>query len=307
MDDGSTEMTNPVNELILAYLAHHGYAKTARAFKIQCDRRNGVDAMVNAPIPHPEDHAMVIDTGTGELVPSMLALPLSNSVPAAQEIGLGAGTGLMQEDTLKRQKIVHSIVSGNIDTALEDTRAYYPSVLDREDGLVLFKLRCRKFVELVLDAAAAYRMVREEQAVGKGKDVVSNGVGIPEGESMDVDDDGSLSNPVLNGNSKTVSPPQLSKSIRAKLPVASVSPSMATYEMALKNALRNGQSLQADYKSDARPAVQAICKRTLSLVAYDDPLADDPRVPEAVKEMAGQGAREHLAEEVNRAILGTAS
>lgn len=215
------------------------------------------------------------------------------------ESDLGASATIMQSDTLRRQKIVHSIVEGDIDTALEETGTNYPSVLEREEGIILFKLRCRKFVELALEAAAAWRKVRdEEEARSKGS--VNNGTTAADEESMDIDDDNSsLNGVVLNGSSAASS-----SKLKVKSPLSSSSTSKTPYQVALEHAIANGQSLQAQYRTDTRPEVQEIYKQTLSLVAYDDPLADDPNVPEAVKEMASQASRDQLAEEVNRAILG---
>ena len=48
-------------------------------------------------------------------------------------------------------------MAGDVDGALNDTATTFPTVLEREQGLMLFKLRCRKFVELILDAADALK------------------------------------------------------------------------------------------------------------------------------------------------------
>ena len=60
-----------------------------------------------------------------------------------------------------RSKIVKSLVAGDVDSALNDATTAFPTVLEREQGLMLFKLRCRKFVELILDAADALKRTRE--------------------------------------------------------------------------------------------------------------------------------------------------
>jgi hypothetical protein len=36
-----SEGRGPINQLVLSYLSHHGYAKTARAFQAQCKQRGG--------------------------------------------------------------------------------------------------------------------------------------------------------------------------------------------------------------------------------------------------------------------------
>lgn len=290
------QLSRPINELVLAYLAHHGYANTARAFKTQCDRRSSL-CSTQSLISPVRDHIMETDGDDGTHSATSLSAPTTSQSREADS-NLGASATIMQSDTLRRQKIVHSIVEGDIDTALEETGTNYPSVLEREEGIILFKLRCRKFVELALEAAAALRKMRDEEARGKGS--VNNGTTAADEESMDIDDDNSsLNGVILNGSSAASS-----SKLKVKSPLSSSSTSKTPYQVALEHTIANGQSLQAQYRTDTRPEVQEIYKLALSLVAYDDPLADNPNVPEAVKEMASQASRDHLAEEVNRAILG---
>lgn len=56
------------------------------------------------------------------------------------------------EDANKRQRIRRAVLEGDVDLALKYTTAYYPYVL-REHDRVYFRLRCRKFIELVRKAA----------------------------------------------------------------------------------------------------------------------------------------------------------
>jgi len=57
-------------------------------------------------------------------------------------------------------------MAGDVDSALKDTTTTFPTVLEREQGLIFFKLRCRKFVELILDAADALKRTQGERADG---------------------------------------------------------------------------------------------------------------------------------------------
>ena len=52
-------------------------------------------------------------------------------------------------------------MAGDVDGALNDTTSTFPTVLEREQGLMLFKLRCRKFVELILTAAEVLKRTRD--------------------------------------------------------------------------------------------------------------------------------------------------
>lgn len=57
-------------------------------------------------------------------------------------------------------------MAGDVDSALKDAKLTFPSVLEREQGLMLFKLRCRKFIELILIAADALKRTRGERTDG---------------------------------------------------------------------------------------------------------------------------------------------
>ena len=120
---------------------------------------------------------------------------------------------------------------------------------------------------------------------------------------MEVDDDVS---PSTNGYSNGT--PAIPIRAKRKQSVSSPGASgwipgamTAHYENALNKAINYGQTLQTDYKTDGRPEVRAIFKRTFGLVAYVDPMdaGDD------VAEIVGQEARVKLANEMNQAILST--
>jgi len=262
-----------IDKLVLSYLTHHGYAKTARALKSQSEA-----AYSDRPSNPTE---------------SRLSL---TSNPASDDIDL-------------RTNIVRAVIKGDIDNALEDTKLNYPVVLEKEQGLMLFKLRCRKFVELLLEAAEALkRFKREEEDMEdiarelsfgrRGRNV--HPIEVDEdvsADGMDVDDDAFRPSYHTNGYAKPFEVGTIGTNVgRKRRPsVASTN----TAQSALNEALNYGQQLEADYKSDFRPEVRTYLKRTFSVVAYEDPLA----VAGEVSEVAGQEARDLLATELNQAIL----
>ncbi|KAF8213685.1 hypothetical protein K438DRAFT_1707519 [Mycena galopus ATCC 62051] len=232
-----------INNLVLSYLAHHGYAQTARAFQKQCLGPSG-------------DHDVDMD-GSG-----------SSGGP----LGFGGDMEL-------RNRIVNSVIAGDIDAALAETKKHYPTVLEADEGLMLFKLRCRKFVELLLEATELHKRMKMEEADDDEM-------------SMDVDDDA-----ILLGS--PVSPrftPAAAKHV-------SFSPgrtsSKAQVEHALNQAIIYGQTLLNDYTSDKRPEVQTMFNRTVGIVAWHDPIEHGG----VAAEVAGPEARVDLANELNQAIL----
>ncbi|KAH6917150.1 CTLH/CRA C-terminal to lish motif domain-containing protein [Coprinopsis sp. MPI-PUGE-AT-0042] len=57
------------------------------------------------------------------------------------------------EGDTERKRIVGSVVDGDLDQAIKETQEHYPAVLEANSGIILFKLRCRKFVEMILATA----------------------------------------------------------------------------------------------------------------------------------------------------------
>ena len=184
---------------------------------------------------------------------------------------------------------------------------------------MLFKLRCRKFVELILKASEALKKVQAEEQDRREEERAAEIVqdGMDGAGAMDVDD------PSLEAHTATSEaslaehvPPSPSTGAMARdvhrhhtsftrdstshSPVR-CTPSSAAAKLALHTAIEYGQTLEADYKTDVRPEVRSHLKRTFGVVAFADPLSAGGEVAE----MAGQEARARLANELNQAILGT--
>ena len=277
-------MKAPIHKLVLAYLAHHGYARTARAFQSQCEGRRS----------SAESSAMDIDDAP--------RASTSTSSELDAELDLRA-----------RIDIVNAVLKGDIDFAIDQTREHHPSVLEREQGLMLFKLRCRKFVELILQASDALKRVQTlEHAQESAKTAETEPDAMDGLGAMDVDDpspearetpsDASLDGPVPPAARDTLRHPHSSsRPSPSRSPARSpAAASAAQAKAALETAIEYGQRLEADYKGDLRPEVRGHLKRTFGVVAFADPLAAGGEVAE----MAGQEARSRLANELNQAILG---
>ncbi|KAK1216717.1 hypothetical protein PQX77_020646 [Marasmius sp. AFHP31] len=257
-----------LNRLVLSYLAHHGYVKTARAFQKQAESMTTSSNLLTRA-----DDVEMAD-----------APPTSTSSSSISNI---------EHEIELRTKIINSVLEKDIDAALNETKRHYPAVLDAEDGLMSVKLRCRKFIELYLntrepkqsyDASVASGVENHEgshtPAEEDDYDVVE------EPMEMEVDDEDV---PSTNG----FGPANGGTRVRRE------SSAQARYRAAMSETLAYGQSLQNDYKKDQRPEVQQILTRTFSIVAYPDPVAAGG----SVAEVAGNEARVQLANEVNQAIL----
>ncbi len=161
MDD---EGHNEAARLVLNYLIHHGYAKTAEALQTQLAPAPARAPSPALPVPPPAStsaHEPDIDS-------PMLSADHENE---------SGETNMLEQ----RLSIVRAVRRGDIEGALNDLRERFPSVLARDGGIMRLKLRCRQFVELVNAAAEAKR------AFSAASSSSHNGVG--DVDAMDVDDD----------------------------------------------------------------------------------------------------------------------
>jgi hypothetical protein len=190
------------------------------------------------------------------------------------------------------------VINGDIDAALEDIRKHYPTVLEVDDGLILFKLRCRKLVELILDT----HEIRQRMNNGKEHEgPVADPAGASsskqllddDGMNMDIDDDAlSFAPPVY--------PPLMHRSMSPSTGrFGSRTPTTIDFEAALTRAIEYGQDFNNDYKLEKRPELRQMFEQASSVIAWNDPL----EAGRDTAEIAGQEARLTLANEVNEAIL----
>ncbi|PFH54698.1 hypothetical protein AMATHDRAFT_134637 [Amanita thiersii Skay4041] len=254
-----------MNKLVLSYLIHHGYAKTAQALQRQ-------EMLLKMKLPQPSK-------------------PVTKS--GDQDMDMDAN-GSTEETSLstaieRRTRIVNAVVAGDIDLAISETEKYHPIVFETEAGLMLFKLRCRKFVELVLEASELKKRLRTSQSKPSVDDDVME-------MSMDVDDDITIARHSDNamGTNGFVS-----STTYSTWPEKGKESATTLVEQALSRAIAYGQVLANDYKADTRSEVRQLFKRTFAIVAWDDPREAGGLVAEVVS----LEARINLANELNQTIL----
>lgn len=171
------------------------------------------------------------------------------------------------------------MLEGDIDKALKHTNVFYPQVL-KENEQVYFRLRCRKFIEMVRTAA-------EMRIVADGKKLnghANTDIGTQE---MDLDLNG-----LQNGNG--VSEDQMDTEDGTDKPVG-------LDELDL-DTLNYGQTLQAEFRHDPRREVTKALEDIYALLAYTNPLKQKD-----VAHLLDKKGRVAVAEELNSAILRTAS
>ncbi|KAF5005560.1 hypothetical protein F66182_15927, partial [Fusarium sp. NRRL 66182] len=140
-------------------------------------------------------------------------------------------------DTANRQKIRAAILEGDIDKALKYTNAYFPKVL-QDNPHILFKLRCRKFLEMMCkcsDSSSAATTVAKREEEMEVDDGFSDDEGMDTEESRTAVDD------------------------------------TAKFHELLTEAVQYGQQLRMDYPSDEYGGDKQYLEDIFSLVAYPDP------------------------------------
>ncbi|KAI1823842.1 ran-binding protein [Xylaria intraflava] len=226
------EETELIQQLVLQFLQHDGYVETAQEFAQEI---------------YTEKQALQSD-------------------PNAAVVGIRVKD---DDDARQRQRIRRAILEGDIDRALKLTNQLYPHVL--EDNLhVYFKLKCRKFIE----------MVRKAAEYGDGDCKQSNGhfyEDMSHPNEMDLDENG------LPDNTED-----------------DVMDAQTSAEMLLKETIAYGQSLQAEFRDDPREETEETLNDIFALLAYPNPLE--------VKEIApllDRRGRVTVAEELNSVILSS--
>ncbi|GAA5975303.1 hypothetical protein JCM5350_006421 [Sporobolomyces pararoseus] len=207
-----------LQSLIGGYLRHCGYDDTARAFDRQVKRERQ-------------------DRGEGIMKSSLTERP--ELVREEEEAGTESLGGEGTESSAElRSKILNLAMTDRTKEALELVQEHYPAVLEgggektEEEEELVFKLKCRVFVEAVLTYSRAENSISLK---GKGKTTTAT-------EDEDVDMSSSF---ISNGS--------------------------ASSTVSIDELLDLGRSLHASYSSHPSPALQAELQATLGLMAYRNP------------------------------------
>ncbi|KAI8933594.1 hypothetical protein NX059_009324 [Plenodomus lindquistii] len=256
--DVSADETQLIHQLVAQYLAHDGYVETARAFS---------DEVVD------EARALASD---GEAEIPYLA--------AVEDL-----------DAINRQKIRTAILEGDIDKALKYTTAYYPSVL-RENENIYFKLRCRKFIEMIRRCnelnpqynQSSPRLSRRAVDPASNK---RNSTATDEYDfEMELDEQLGVHNPTPSWDNKDDNDDDLEDEDDA-------AGKEAQYRQLTDETIRYGMELQMEFANDPRREIKRALEDTFALIGYENPRES------SLAPLLEVGGRVPVAEELNSAIL----
>ena len=184
-------------------------------------------------------------------------------------------------DARPRQQIRQAILKGDIDTALANVQEYFPDVLP-EFPQILFQLKCRKFLELVLKAAeldkSRHPVVGHRQSTN-GEGSHPSAVDDVFDQAMELDDEQQSS---MHANGKARMESNLSDS--------------SEYNKITAEALHYGRSLREEY-ADQTIEQDKMLHDIFSLMPYYDPK------PSQNGHLLDPDGRTKVAEELNSAIL----
>lgn len=251
-----------VQKLIGQYLIHEGYVGTARAFAEDLEKERQ----------------------------SFPRNPGENIFPAV--------TFRDEDDVnaINRQKIRKAILDGDIDRALKYTSSYYPNVLkDDRNREVYFKLRCRKFIEMMrkytemlVQQQATSPNGHQESQKQDGNTTTTEG---DQDQQMDVDDQLHREAPGDDEDAMQTS----TASLKSTAPPTNPQDHLAA-------TLAYGRTLETDFGASqpehTHSKAEATDLRTLfALIAYRDPYAS------VLAPLLSKHGRVELGEKVNAAIL----
>ena len=256
-----------IHNLVGQYLAHEGYVETAKAF---------------AKDVH-EQHQ------------SIASEPQPFQIPDSED----------DIHAFNRQKIRKSILDGDIDKALKYTNSFYPHVLEEERNKdIHFRLRCRKFIEMMRRYTELSAATSSPTTVTKSVDSLeSNGHAygaddIADGEDEPTDTQMELDDQLHREASKGLEPhpaDDVDMDASQELPPKGA---FMKQEDLLHQALAYGQELQLTFGNDPRQQIKKQLSDIFAIMAYQNPGES------VVGPLLDPRGRVQIAEEVNGAILG---
>jgi len=166
-----------------------------------------------------------------------------------------------------------SILAGDIDKALKHTNAYYPNVLDLNPQIV-FRLKCRKWVELIRKSSDLQMQTSERQVKGSNGHSKSAVEDVFD-QDMELDD-------------------QHEEWDKMETEEAEIA---MKYQELMSQAMEYGQVLMQEYRDEKREYGDKL-REIFSLMAYDDPKSS------VHGDLIDPSGRVVVAEELNSAILG---
>lgn len=192
--------------------------------------------------------------------------------------------------TLRSTEIRSAILEGDIDKALKHTNAYYPTVLEENEN-IYFKLRCRKFIEMIRRANELNARQREVATPPSKRSTASSGPNDDYDFEMELDQQLGVHH-VHWGEGNTDSEHMDTED------ELDADDAKARWKQLTEETIQYGMVLKQRFQNDPRREVKRALEDTFALIAYDN-VVESSLAP--LLDKAGRGP---VAEELNSAILG---
>jgi len=174
-----------------------------------------------------------------------------------------------------------SILEGDIDKALKHTTAYYPSVL-RDNENIYFKLRCRKFIEMIRSCNALTAQCHPVPTPSSNSKKRNSTATDEYDFEMELDEQLGVHNPPSWHNNDD----EELEDMEMKL------------QQLTQDTISYGMELQREFANDPRREVKRALEDTFALIAYEN-VGESALAP-----LLEEKGRVPVAEELNSAILG---
>lgn len=253
-----------IHKLIGQYLAHEGYVETAKAFAK--DVHDQQESLSSEPQPF--------------------------HIPNSED----------DIHAFNRQKIRKSILDGDIDKALKYTNSFYPHVLEEERNKdIHFRLRCRKFIEMMRRFTELSAATSSPTTVTKSVDSLGSNGHAEEADDMNdgeepPDTQMELDDQLHREASKSLELPSDDVDMDASQELPPKASFMKQNEL-LEQALAYGRELQSSFGGDPRQQIKKQLSDIFAIMAYTNPTES------VVGQLLDPQGRVQIAEEVNGAIL----
>lgn len=246
-----------LQELVAHFLAHDGYVETAKAFASEVKAESvALQQKQSASLKEVEaddDFDAINRQSKCVLIPFMAVTDPVVGIRAA-------------------------ILEGDIDKALKITNKHYRGVLE-ENPLILFRLKCRKFVELIRRCSEIQTMQAEKASKSTNGHSRTSHIDVFE-QDMELDDQ------ITEGDEWE------------RMDTEEEAESTMRYAEILEEAMGYGQQLRQEYRDEGKEYKKPL-DEVFSLIAYDDAKAS------VYGHLLDPKGRVTVAEELNSAILGT--
>jgi hypothetical protein len=180
------------------------------------------------------------------------------------------------------EEIRSAILEGDIDKALKHTNAYYPSVL-RDNENIYFKLRCRKFIEMIRRTNELSKQLNSAPNPTSRRSTDSRAHNDEYDFEMELDEQLGL----RPGDDKM----DTEDGVHAE-------DAQVRYQKLTQETIEYGMVLKQEFANDPRREVKRALEDTFALIAYEN------EVESSLAPLLDKAGRVPVAEELNSAILG---